>query len=206
MLYLYDKCIVDDLKKSFNPNNVPNPVVSVVDPEAVIGIAAQIQEDQIHLPIVALTRDDNTTIDTSRYNFTRAHRGVQSVLDPDTNELYYEKAVPVSLSYKLTILTTNSADRDELVKELLFKYTSMYFLMFRLPYEYKRQIRFGVVVDADSNIENASGASEYTQTGQLYQTIIPLRCEGCVLVSYTPAKLRRIQYEIDSSKYPNSKN
>ena len=42
MIYLYDNAICDDLRKSFNPNNVPNPVVNVVSSEQVISIAAQI--------------------------------------------------------------------------------------------------------------------------------------------------------------------
>lgn len=191
MLYLYDKCISEDLARSFNPDALDNPVVKVVDPEAVVGLVAQLKNDEVSLPVVALTRDPGTSIDNDRMNFTRAHMGVQSVIDPDTNELYYEKAIPIKLNYKLAVLTSNTADMDEIVKELLFKYISMYFLQFTLPYECKRQVRFGVTIDSDSEIEKKSGVLEYLESGQLYQTIIPLRCEGCVLVSYTPAKLQR---------------
>lgn len=196
MLYLYDECITKDLIKSFNPESVENPVVKVIDPESVIGLAAQIQNDEISLPIVAVTRDSVTPIDTDRMNFTRAHIGVQSVLDPETNELYYEKAIPIELSYKLTVLTSNTADMDEIVRELLFKYISMYFLKFTLPYECKRQVRFGIIIDSNTDIERKSSSFEYLQTGELYQSIIPLKCEGCVLVSYTPAKLQRSQTDV----------
>lgn len=198
ILYLYDNAIVEDLKESFNPEHVPNPVVKVVSPEQVIGIAAQIQNDEISFPIVALTRDENTPIDKNRMNFTRAHKGVFSVLDKKTNQLYYEKAIPIQLSYKLTVLTTNTADMDELIKELLFKYMSMYFLTIQLPYECDRKVRFGISVVSDENIERSSGNLEYIETGKLYQSIIPLTCEGCVLVSYTPAHLKRSVYEIDA--------
>lgn len=197
MLYLYDNCIVDDLIRSFNPHSVPNPIVKVVDPEGIIEVAAQIQEDNIQLPIVALSRDPDTPIDTDRANFTRAHKGVQSVLDTDTNELYYERAIPIKLSYKLEVLAASTADIDELVKELLFKYTSMYFLQMQLPYECKREVRFGVTIDTNSNIERKSGTFEHLSTGQLHQAVIPLVCEGCVLVSYTPAKLTRVEYQTD---------
>lgn len=196
MLYLYDQCITDDLIRSFNPESVKNPVVKVIDPDSIVGLAAQIQNDEISLPIVAITRDPGTAIDKDRMNFTRAHIGVQSVLDIETNELYYEKAIPIQLSYKLTVLTSNTADMDEIMRELLFKYTSMYFFKFTLPYECKRQVRFGVIIDSDSDIERKSGSFEYLENGQLYQTIIPLKCEGCVLVSYTPAKLQRSQTDI----------
>ena len=195
MLYLYDNTIVRDLKESFNPENVENPVVKVIDPEGVIGLAAQIQNDEIKFPVVALERDPDTPIDQDRWNFTRAHKGVASVFDNKTNQLYYEKAVPIKLRYELTLLTTNTADMDELFREILMKYISMYFLKIKLPYECERYVRFGVIVDYD-NIQRSSGSFDYIEGGKLYQTIVPLNCEGCVLVTYTPAKLKRSAYEI----------
>lgn len=195
MLYLYDRAIVKDLKESFNPENVENPVVKVIDPEGVIGLAAQIQNDEIEFPIVALQRAEDTPIDQDRWNFTRAHKGVVSVFDNETNQLYYEKAVPIKLNYQLTLLTTNTADMDELFREIVMKYISMYFLKIKLPYECERYVRFGVTIDYD-NIQRDSGSFDYIQGGKLYQTIIPLKCEGCVLVTYTPAKLKRSAYEI----------
>ena len=196
MIYLFDNSIVDDLKSSFNLLNVTNPVVKVIDPEQIIDLAAQIKEGNITFPVVALTRNPDTPIDTARTNFTRMHKGVATVLDKETNELYYERAIPIELSYKLTLLATNTADMDELVKEMLFKYTNMYFLTLTLPYECERKIRFGIIIDKDSDIERTSGSTDYIQSGQLHQTIIPLVCEGAVLVSYTPAKLVRTQHDI----------
>ena len=140
MIYLYDNAIVKDLEQSFNYGNTGKPVVKVVAPENIIGIAAQIKNDEITFPLVALNRDSNTTIDNNRYNFTRAKRGVPAVIDTDTNMLYSEKAIPIDLKYEMTILTTNTADMDEMIKELLFKYTSQYFMTIELPYEAKRRI------------------------------------------------------------------
>lgn len=197
MLYVYDNAIVKDLEQSFNLDNVPNPAVRVIDTEGIVDLAAQIQEDQISFPIVAVYREPDTPIDTSLTNFTRMHKGVQTILDPKTNDLYYERAIPIKLSYKLTLLTTNTADMDELVRELIFKYTSMYFLTIKLPYECNRKVRFGVIVDPESVIERTSGSLEYIKSGQLHQTVIPLTCQGAVLVHYTPAKLIRTEHEVE---------
>lgn len=199
MIYLYDEAITNDLIRSFNPENVADPVVKVVDPQAVFGLAAQIQNDEIKFPIVAITRDPDTPIDKDRSNFTRLHRGVQTVIDTDTNNIYYEKVIPIKLNYKLTVLTTNTVDMDEIVRELLFKYTQMYFLSIVLPYECNRKVRFGITIDPDSSIDRESGQAEYIEGGTLHQSIIPLKCEGCVLVSYTPAKLKRIEHEIETT-------
>lgn len=196
MIYLYDEAIVKDLENSFNPGAQSDPVVKVISPEQIIGVAAQIQNDEIKLPIVALSRDENTQLDSKRMNFTRAHMGVSTVIDPKTNDLYYEKAIPISLTYRLTVLTASQADLDELMRELLFKYTSMYFLPIRLPYESNRVIRFGIAINSETEIDQSSGSSEYAESGRLYQAVIPLYTDGCVLVTYTPAHLKRTTHEI----------
>ena len=77
----------------------------------------------------------------------------------------------------------------------MFKYLNMYFLTIDLPYEAKRKIRFGIRIDRGGEIQRESGSYEYIQGGKLYQTIIPLVCEGAVMVSYTPAHLRREAHE-----------
>ena len=112
MIYLYDNSIVHDLEQSLAGSSA----VRVISPEQIVGIAAQIQNDEIQLPIIALERNDYA-IDTDRLNFSRMHFGLQTVIDLKTNELYYERAIPVTLSYGITILTSNQIDMDEIVKE-----------------------------------------------------------------------------------------
>lgn len=193
MVYLYDNAIVDDLKFSFNSDNM-NSVVKVISPENVINIAAQVQNDELTFPIVALTRNPEQ-LDNTRINFTASHTGVVAGFENASNELYYENVLPITLSYNLTILATNTADMDEIIRELLFKYTRMYYLTITLPYEVNRKIRFGISIPRNTEIEKTSSSSEYLQSGTLYQSIIPLTCEGAVLVSYTPVKLRQIEID-----------
>lgn len=197
MLRCYDEAIVKDLQRSFNRDTIGSLTVKAIDPEQGLGVLAQADGDNLHFPLVLLTRHPDTPIDKDRWNFTRAHRGVAAVIDKETNNLYYEKAIPIEVNYDLTILASNTADREELARELIFKYTSMYFITFELPYECKRKVRFGVKVDMERDISNSSGTVEYLGEGTLYQTIIPLKCDGCVLVSYTPAKLQRSAYDIE---------
>lgn len=196
MIYLYDNAIVDDLNKSFN-SDLDNPVVKIVSPDQILGLAAQIKEDQIKFPIVSLERPDSIEIDSRLFNFTRSKFGVNAVFEKETNNIYKERALPINLSYVMTILTTNQADMDEIIRELIFKYSSMYFLKIKIPYESKREISFGIVIDNDAGIKKKSGLSEYTDTGQLYQSSILLNCEGCVLVHYTPMHLKRNVYRVD---------
>lgn len=197
MLYLYDEAIKKDLERSFNPSNVPDPVVRVVEVDAAIGLAAQLQNDNITFPLVAVTRMPDHSIDESRMNFTLAHRGVISVFDHKTNMIYRERIMPIKLTYTLTVLTTKTTDMDELMRELIFKYTSMYFLTIKLPYEASRKVRFGVRIDWDEGIQRKSGQLEYIASGQVYQSIITLQCDGCFLATYTPTKLRNVEIQIE---------
>lgn len=196
MLYLYDNALVEDLKSSFNEES--NVVVKAVASEDIISIAAQIRNDEISLPMIALVRSENWKIDTQLSNFTRIHRGVAAVFDPKTNNIYSERAIPINLSYTLCIIASNVADVDELCRELLYKYASMYFLSIMTPYECNRQIRFGVRVDSESTVDKISSQGDYLQAGKLYQTNIPLVCDGAVLLTYTPAHLIRTSYDVEA--------
>ena len=196
MLYLYDRALTKDLNASFNHENSDNPVVGVISPEGATTLAAQMNNDEIKYPIVVFTRGDDIKIDHERYNFTMAKKGVPAGFDAKGNLIAMEKVIPIKLEYSLTVLTTNTADMDELIKELLFKYTEMYYLTITLPYEVKRRIRFGIRIKPEAEINYESGTYDYLSAGTLHQAIIPLECEGCVLVSYTPVHLKRFEPDI----------
>lgn len=197
MLWCYDNAIVEDLRQSFNTSAQAEPAVYVVPPESVLDIAAQVQNDKIKFPVVAVNRDDNVPIDNDRFNFSLLHQGIATVFDKEKNEIYYEKVMPIKLEYDLVCLATNTTDVDELVRELMFKYTSQYFITLKVPYESKRKIRCGLRIDPSDVIERQSSTSDYLQEGKLYSASIRLYVDGAVLLSYTPAKLTRTLYETD---------
>lgn len=196
MIYLYDEAICQDLQNSFTSNGGVDPVVRVISEDKIVELAAQIQDDKIHFPIIAIMRADNYSIDADRYNFTRVHKGIVAGIDPEENLIYYEKALPIKLSYTMTIFTTNTADMDELIRELLFKYTQMYFLTIHLPYESNRCVRFGVQAITEE-ISTESGTADYLKGGSLYRSVIHLVTEGCCLYTYVSKKLTQFSTEID---------
>ena len=196
MLYLYDNAIVKDLKSSFTMD-YSNIIVKAVEPSTSISIAAQLADDEISFPIICVVRDSDYTIDTDLTNFTAMHKGVPAVFDNTTNMIYMEKSIPIDIGYKICILCTNTADCDELSREIIFKYTHMYFLQMDLPYESERKMRFGIQIDASASIEKVSGVSQALSDGQLYEVDIPIKCFGVRLLSYTPVKLKNMNYETE---------
>ena len=195
MLWLYDESIADDLRKSFN-TSVIHPYVKVIDPDVNLSIAAQLQNDNISFPIICVVRDDNYQVDTDLTNFTAMHKGVATVIDNKTNNIYYEKSMPIKLGYSLNIIGTNTVDVDELVKEILFKYSDMYFLTIRLPYEGARKLRFGIEFDRQGSIERRSGVAEMINEGTLYETVLPFQTRGVRMITYTPKHLKTFDYDI----------
>lgn len=196
MLYLFDNAICQDLRSSFT-DQMGTSAVKVVDPDMAVDVVSQISHDEFNFPAVVVTRSPEYQMDTRRMNFVRMHRGVATVIDKENNMLYEERQIPITLDYNLTVLTTNTADMDELTRELIFKYVNMYFLTVQLPYEDNRKIRFGVCVDESMPIEQSSRLLEYVQSGKAYQNIIHLRTEGAVLLTYTPKRLPRYEQEVE---------
>lgn len=185
MLWVYDNAIVKDLSDCINPDGGASNAVKLMGDEGMMGVLAQIQDDKIKFPTIFLKRHDETPIDQQRTNFTRLHKGVATTYDPEKNNVYVEKVLPIDLRYDLHVLATNTADSDEIMRELLFRYSSMYYITTEVPYESKRKIRFGVAINKDTNPRRTSGASQYIESGTLYDSTIELICEGAVLISYT---------------------
>ena len=197
MLWAYDNAIAKDLSDCINPQNTSNINVKVMGEEGLMGVFAQLEEDKIKFPTIFLERHAETPLDPKRYNFTRLHKGVPCVYESEENNIYMEKALPIELSYSLHVLTTNTADMDELIRELLFRYSAMYYIQLEVPYESKRKIRFGIGINPDTDIQRKSGVSEYIEGGKLYESIIELECQGAVLLHYTP---RHMQVIVDPDK------
>lgn len=197
MLYLYDEAICDDLRQSFNDVSMGETTVKVVDPDAAIDVISQISNDEFRFPAVVVTRASDYSIDTERTNFTRMHKGVSTVIDPKTNNIYDELALPITLNYNITVLGTNTQDMDELTRELMFKYVRMYFLTIDLPYESDRKLRFGITLDVNQPVEHSSRLLDYLQSGKAYQNIIHLQTQGCNLLTYKPRKLMRYSAELE---------
>ena len=147
----------------------------------------------IFFGVIAIIAQTNVSDGTYPFKGERIFFVCYSLFEYITKGLF-----PINLNYTLAILASNTADMDELCRELIFKYTSMYFLAIDTPYESKRRIRFGIRIDLSDTIDRISSQGEYMRNGQLYQTNIPLVCDGAVLLTYTPAHLKRINYEVEA--------
>lgn len=192
MLWCYDEAIVKDLINCIDPDGGLNNTVKMMGDDGLMGVYAQMQEDKIKFPAIFLNRHSDTPLDSKRYNFTRLHKGMPTTYDPEKNNIYLEKSIPIELKYDLHVLTTNTADMDELVRELTFRYASMYYITMQVPYESKRNIRFGIAINPNTSITRKSGSADFLQSGSLHESIIELECQGAVMLHYTARHMQGI--------------
>ena len=94
-------------------------------------------------------------------------------------------------------MATNTADVDELIRELFFKYTEQYFVTVKIPYESKRHIRCGLRIDPNENIQQLSTTANYLQEGKLHASGVTLHVDGAVMAHYTPVHLRRTEFQTE---------
>lgn len=205
MIYLYDNALVEDMKRTIDPDGGANPNVVCITIDNYQSTLAQMQEDKIIYPIILLIRDDDIPVKTDLMNFARYKKGVPAAIDPKTNNVYYERALPIDLRYTLQILSTNVADRDEIAREIFFKYESEYYLHIETPYEVKRKVRFGIQVDRSFGIKNDSTSSDYLSEGKIYTSTMELLTDGCVMLHNTPRHLKVERMKPNDIKIENPK-
>ena len=183
MMTLYDKSIVNALMRRFNQDASQGVVVNIISPEYIEGLDSQIREGKCRFPVVALVRKDMPySIDTGRTIYTTIPKG-KVYTQADVKNYYTEPEgfVPIKQPYSLTVLTTDTAQMEAIVKAIQELLSNMKFLSIDHPTRANEKIRFGVVVDSTREIQKSS-------SGQMHQTIIPLSCEGGVIKSTdTPA-------------------
>jgi len=197
MQHLYDNAVVEDLQRDFiTADGKLSVAVRMVDENQMMGVIAQIQSDEVEFPYVILSRVGGDTIDQNLKNFTMMHRGVPAVFEPTKNEFYHEKWIPIELGYDITVVGTNTAQIDEVLRELQFKYINMFYLTIRLPYESDRKIRFGIISTGDPP-ERGRMASGHMEDGHLYIATLPTECIGAGIVDYRKVKLKRLEGQIN---------
>lgn len=203
MLWAYDEAIVNDLSSCIDPSSKANNTVKMMGDEGMMGVFAQLQDDKIKFPAIFLQRHADTPLDSKRYNFTALHKGVPAVYESEKNNIYLEKSVPIELKYDLHVLTTNTVDMDEMMRELIFRYSAMYYITMKVPYESKRNIRFGIAINPNNPIQRKSGNSDYVSSGKLYESIMELDCQGAVMLNYTARHMEGIVMK-DTIQYKTS--
>lgn len=190
MIRLYDTALYDYLKANFGDN------IGIVPVKDYWNVAAMHKETRLQLPAVVLFRT-NVTPEKQLQSWPIARKGrIDRIQD---HKKIKEGAIPIQADYTVTLLATTQDDIDELTSEVTFLFLMKPRLEIKLPYGSARKIHGQIMINGD--FQNSSGTDRFSETGILYQQIIPIRVLGANIIDIRKKNLRYLDWKIDSNLY-----
>lgn len=186
MISLYDDALRDYLK-SINENFA---IVPVKDYWNVISMH---KEGKLQMPAIVLFRT-NWTPDRNLISWPVARKGRIDRIQE--HKKIKERAIPVQVDYTVTLLATTQDDIDDLTSEVTFEFIMNPRLTIPLPYGSNRFIHGQIKISGD--YQNSSGNDRFSETGILYQQIIPIQVLGANIIDIRKQNLRYLQWVTDT--------
>jgi hypothetical protein len=188
MIQLYDDALHDHLKENFKGDVTIVPVANYWD------TIAMHKEGRLQLPAIVLFRA-NSTRDIQLRSWTIGRKGR---IDRIRNhKKVSEQAIPIQIDYTATLLATTQDDIDELTSEIVFLFLNKPRLTIPLPYGSDRFLHGQITPNGDWS--NGSANDRFSETGILYQEIIPIRILGANIINIREKNLRYLQWSVDSN-------
>lgn len=186
MLQLYDDKLYDYFKETFKAD------IAIVPVSEYWTVVSMHEEGQLQLPAIVLGRTTWTNAKELE-SWVIAKRGRTDRIR--NNKLINEQAIPVQLDYTVTLLATTQDDIDELTSEVLFCILNYPRLTIDLPYGADRQIHAQIIQNGD--LQDSSARDKFSDTGILYQEIIPIRVLGSNIININEKNLRYLKFGVD---------
>lgn len=190
MIRLYDTAFYHYIQENFGDN------LGIVPVKDYWNVAAMHKENRLQLPAVVLFRS-NWTPERNLQAWPIARKGRLDRIQE--HKKINERAIPVQADYTVTLLATTQDDIDELTSEATFLFLTKPRLEVLLPYGSDRKIHGQILINGD--FQNSSGNDRFSETGILYQQIIPIRILGANIIDIRKKNLRYLNWEIDSNLY-----
>ena len=194
MIRLYDTALYEYLKTNFGDN------LGIVPVKDYWNVAAMHKETRLQLPAIVLFRT-NVTPERQLQSWPIARRGRIDRIQE--HKKIMERAIPIQADYTVTLLATTQDDIDELTSEITFLFLMKPRLEIKLPYGSARMIHGQIMINGD--FQPSSGTDRFSETGILYQQIIPIRVLGANIIDIRKKNLRYLEWQIDSNLYNNVK-
>ena len=193
MLQLYDDKLFDYFKETFKAD------VAVVPVSEYWSVVSMHEEGQLQLPAIVLGRTTWTNAKDLE-SWVIAKKGRNDRIR--NNKAIQEQAIPVQLDYTITLLATTQDDIDELTSEVLFCILNYPRLTIDLPYGSDRQIHGQIMQNGD--LQDSTARDKFSDTGILYQQIIPIRVLGSNIINIREQNLRFFTMDVDTINNKNN--
>lgn len=188
MIQLYDEALYDYLKLAFKTN------VAIVPVSDYWRVVAMHKETSLQLPAICISRTSNTR-DSELKSWVIGRKGRTDRVQ--SHKLITEQAMPLLLNYKLTLLTVTQDDIDELTSEVIFLILNKPKVTVKIPYGSERDINAQISLDGD--VTNDSLRDTFSETGILYQSIIPIKMNGANIFNLEKRNLRFLEWSVSTN-------
>lgn len=194
MIQLYDEALHNYFQEKIKGE------VAIVPVKDYWNVVSMHRENRLQMPAVVLFRT-NWTPDRNLQSYPISRKGRLDRIQK--HKRIKEQALPIQVDYTVTLLAVTQDDIDELASEVTFLLMNQPRLTVLLPYGSDRSIHGQILINGD--YQNSSGTDRFSETGILYQQIIPIRVLGANIVDVWEHNLRYLDWEIDSDLYHTTK-
>lgn len=167
--YLYDEAVVNKLREVTGDSRI-----HVISPDQSISFLAQFDNDRVELPAVVVSRNSVNLLDYR--NQAVALKG-QSVRRGSEDNLYVKaQLIPMRVEWSIDIYTVDRYSCDEIVRELVFFFTTCPRFEVKVPYQLDIIQNFDVLLS--SEIVDNTDLLEFPNTGEKFRETLTIYTEN----------------------------
>lgn len=171
-VYMYDEAIIEDLRILVNDDRI-----HIVPVDNVFRLIARLEDDKIEMPLISLTRTGWQLSDNKPQMMK--FDGALADYDEKRNSLKRVQAIPISIGYQLDVWTKTRLENDNILRELIFYYSTHPTLVVKIEYGLDITHNFNLFFDPD--VEDNSDIVEHKNRGEYFRQTLTLYTDDAYL-------------------------
>jgi hypothetical protein len=187
--YLYDEALVDRLRKITGDDRI-----HIVHPDQSVSFLAQFDKDKVQFPVIVVTRAPSATINPP--NQVAVLKG-QSVRINEDNTASKIKLIPMRLEWSIDVYAVDRYTCDEIVRELIFYFTTYPRFQVKVPYDLDVPQNFDVLLGTE--VVDNTDLTEFPNTGELFRETISVYTENAHLYASKRQYLTKVKSDVDTN-------
>lgn len=171
-LYLYDNAIIEDIRRIFNDSRV-----HITIPDYEFSTLARIDKDRVTLPAISLVRTGWSLTDARPH--TMKFDGATLRYEKDIKKFRSIQVIPIRINYLIDIWSKTRRENDDIMRELIFYYSTHPTLEITVPYDLNINHVFNIFFNND--IEDNSDIVSHKERGEYYRQTISMYTDDAYL-------------------------
>lgn len=154
---LYDEALVSNLRSLFKKN------VFINSPEDLFFTIARLEKDEVKLPLINIRRTGISLVE--RKNHSQRFEGRKAL--NKNGKVYNVQLIPIRINYLFDIYSKGRSENDDILRELIFYYSTHPTLKVKIPYDLDIVHKFNIFFDDD--IEDNSDIEAQKEHGVYFR-------------------------------------